>query len=35
MVEKIEDGAYSEVFRVGRIADGKAYALKKIKLEKF
>ena len=34
VLEKIGDGAYSEVFRVRRIADRKVYALKKVKLGK-
>lgn len=34
VLEKIGDGAYSDVFRVRRIADRKVYALKKVKLGK-
>lgn len=32
MIEKIGDGAYSNVFRVRRLQDNKKYALKKVKL---
>ena len=34
VLEKIGDGAYSEVFRVRRIADRQVYALKKVRLGK-
>ena len=30
IIEKIGDGAYSEVFKVKRLTDGKVYALKKV-----
>lgn len=30
IIEKIGDGAYSEVFKVKRMTDGKVYALKKV-----
>ena len=33
-LNKIGDGAYSEVFKVKRISDGLLYALKKVKMGK-
>lgn len=33
VIEKIGDGAYSEVFKVRRHTDGKIYALKKVGLK--
>lgn len=32
VLNKIGDGAYSEVFKVKRISDGKHYAIKKVKM---
>ena len=32
ILQKIGDGAYSEVFKVKRISDGNVYALKKVKM---
>lgn len=34
ILEKLGDGAYSEVFRVLRISDGIVYALKQVKMGK-
>lgn len=31
IIEKIGDGAYSEVYKVKRLNDGKVYALKKVR----
>ena len=33
IISKLGDGAYSVVYKVKRIADGKIYALKKVKLQ--
>lgn len=33
MVEKIGDGAYSNVYRVRRYEDNQKYAMKKVKLD--
>jgi serine/threonine protein kinase len=33
VIEKIGDGAYSEVFKVKRITDNRIYALKKVSLQ--
>ena len=32
VLNKVGEGAYSQVFRVRRVRDGKVYALKKVKL---
>ena len=34
ILDKIGDGAYSEVYKVKRVSDGKHYALKKVKMGK-
>ena len=34
VLDKIGDGAYSEVFKVKRLSDGQIYALKKVKMGK-
>ena len=33
LILKLGEGAYSSVYKVKRIADGKEYALKKVKLD--
>ncbi|MCQ2820671.1 MAG: hypothetical protein MJ252_25680, partial [archaeon] len=33
IISKLGDGAYSVVYKVKRVADGKTYALKKVKLQ--
>ena len=33
IISKLGDGAYSVVYKVKRLADGKIYALKKVKLQ--
>lgn len=34
ILDKIGDGAYSEVYKVKRVSDGTHYALKKVKMGK-
>lgn len=34
ILDKVGDGAYSEVYKVKRISDGEVYALKKVKMGK-
>lgn len=34
ILQKIGDGAYSEVYKVKRMSDGQHYALKKVKMGK-